>query len=424
MNETDRTHICKIGDIDWSGADAPEPSDRVCGSKLVEPWLSAIIQAEHVSLLVGNGLTTAAVTLAGGTPVPMDGGLGLGADLGDAIEREAAAEATRTGRGTPNIEDRLRVALAVENGLRVLNDARAQTVSDAITRGLTELCAAVLRAEEALNAIPATGMDRYTPAGYLVAFILAFASRTPTRDRLHIFTTNYDRLIEDACDRAGLRILDRFVGSLRPRFRSSRLDVDIHYNPPGIRGEPRFLEGVARLTKMHGSIDWQAAGGEVVRQHVSFGDPSAASRVATDSLLVYPQPSKDVETGYFPYADLFRDFSAALCRPNSVLVTYGYGFGDDHINRVLRDMLMLASTHLVVISWDHAEGRIQRFIEQCQAGPQVSLLIGSHFGDLRTLVDSYLPRPSIDDVTWRRAHLLQGRAIPPASTDGRDVDTQ
>ena len=41
-----------------------------------------------------------------------------------------------------------------------------------------------------------------------------------------------------------------------PIFRSSRLNLDIHYNPPGIRGEPRYLEGVARLTKLHGSVDW------------------------------------------------------------------------------------------------------------------------------------------------------------------------
>ena len=39
-------------------------------------------------------------------------------------------------------------------------------------------------------------------------------------------------------------MVDRFVGALTPVFRSSRVDVDLHYNPPGIRGEPRYLEGV------------------------------------------------------------------------------------------------------------------------------------------------------------------------------------
>jgi hypothetical protein len=55
----------------------------------------------------------------------------------------------------------------------------------------------------------------------------------------------------------GLHVLDRFVGRMNPVFRASRLGVDLHYNPPGIRGEPRYLEGVVRLTKLHGSIDWR-----------------------------------------------------------------------------------------------------------------------------------------------------------------------
>lgn len=70
----------------------------------------------------------------------------------------------------------------------------------------------------------------------LQSFLLSFASRAASRERLHVFTTNYDRLIERGCDDAGLRIIDRFVGTLRPLFRNTRIELDYHYNPPGIRG--------------------------------------------------------------------------------------------------------------------------------------------------------------------------------------------
>lgn len=86
--------------------------------------------------------------------------------------------------------------------------------------------------------------------------LLCFAWRDDERgaavavERLHASTTNYDRLIEHGCDFAGLRIIDRFVGALNPVFRASRVEVDIHYNPPGIRGEPRFMEGVVRLSEL------------------------------------------------------------------------------------------------------------------------------------------------------------------------------
>ena len=53
---------------------------------------------------------------------------------------------------------------------------------------------------------------------------MSFASRAGTRERLQLFTTNYDRLIEAGADAAGLRLIDRFVGTLAPVFRASRLD--------------------------------------------------------------------------------------------------------------------------------------------------------------------------------------------------------
>ena len=89
-----------------------------------------------------------------------------------------------------------------------------------------------------------------------------------------------------------------------------------------------------------------------------------------------------MKTLQFPYAELFRDLSAALCRPNGVLVTYGYGFGDDHINRVIRDMLTLRSTHLMVISHSDPGGRIAQFLDGVMP-EQHSVLLGPHFGDSR-----------------------------------------
>ena len=67
-------------------------------------------------------------------------------------------------------------------------------------------------------------------------------------------------------------------------------------------------------------------------------------------LMIYPNSAKDRETTAYPYVELFRDFAAAVCRPNSTLISFGYSFGDEHINRVIEDMLTIPSTHLVVIS--------------------------------------------------------------------------
>jgi len=57
------------------------------------------LQAEHLSLLVGNGLTTAAAVLAGGRGISMERELTLDGGIGEKIEQEALAEAERMRRG-------------------------------------------------------------------------------------------------------------------------------------------------------------------------------------------------------------------------------------------------------------------------------------------------------------------------------------
>jgi hypothetical protein len=388
----------------------------------VEPWLSALLQSEHLSLLVGNGFTTALATSAGAAAPSLAANPFAGSELGDyraLVENAAAASARSIGRDTPNIEDRIRACLQLLGGLQVMEDPLAGPWRTALDAALLDLVRSVLRCEREIQAaISSKDSDGVLAHRLLVSFLLTFASRTASRERLNLFTTNYDRLIEFGCDLAGLRPLDRFVGSLEPVFRASRLDVDLHYNPPGIRGEPRYLEGVMRLGKVHGSLDWRFVTDELRRVSLPFGATDSHPSVPespTEGLMVYPNPAKDVETLQYPYAELFRDMSAALCRPNSALVTYGYGYGDDHINRVIADMLSIPSTHVLVIAWDWCGGRLKTFIDRVGRDAQVSLLIGPHFGDLETLVTSYLPKPAIDSIALRQADLLRRRHHGPAS---------
>jgi hypothetical protein len=126
-------------------------------------------------------------------------------------------------------------------------------------------------------------------------------------------------------------------------------------------------------------------------------------------LMIYPNPAKDVETLFYPYSELFRDFAAAICRPNSTLFCYGYSFGDEHINRIIEDMLTIPSAHLVIISYSDPLGRIIRTYERLGRGAQVTLLLGDHLSDLKTLVDHYLPKPAIDRTTIRMADLVKAR---------------
>lgn len=389
----------------------------------IEPWLTALVQSEHLSLLLGSGLTHAVHGLATGKQLPGMAAVSLGA-MDAEITKEAMRAAEVTGRENGNFEDQIRAANELLRGLEIIALTKAadapehdqcETLREGLKKALGSFAGSILEGERHLAS--ATDGKREYAFNYLVSFLMSFASRSGTRERLHLFTTNYDRYVEAGADVAGLRLIDRFVGTLAPVFRASRLDVDLHYNPPGIRGEPRYLEGVARFTKLHGSVDWVDCDRTIRRIGLPFGAQDATPYLVAPGLegadamrlMIYPNAAKDRETAAHPYVELFRDLAAAICRPNSTVVCYGYSFGDEHINRVIEDMLTIPSAHLVVIAYGDPLGLIMRTYEKLGRHAQITLLIGNHVGDLKTLVDHYLPKPAIDRTTFRMADLLKAR---------------
>jgi hypothetical protein len=413
--------------------------------KRIEPWLSAVFQSEHLSLLLGSGFTTALAVASQKNKNQENTKLNnMSPSFDDfplfkeEIKNAAKKSASKMGRGKPNIEDQIRTANTLLQGLEIQKKSEAEDIRKAIDEILKRFLGSMLQTEQVIrsaienaakgnnkNAKPSDTNEYKDDSSsitddnnnldalvMLVSFLLSFSSRTASRERLHIFTTNYDRLIEYGADLAGLHMLDRFVGALEPIFRSSRLDIDMHYNPPGIRGEPRYLEGVVRLTKLHGSLDWIYRDRFIRKIGLPFGADGNHPAIISDpgkTVMVYPNYAKDRETAEYPYVELFRDYAAAVCRPNSVLVTYGYGYGDEHINRVIEDMLTIPSAHLVIISFSDEGGRISGFCNKIGRKAQISLLIGPHFGAMPNLIENYLPKPAIDRITIRQTDLLRNR---------------
>ena len=89
----------------------------------VEPWLTALFQSEHLSLLAGSGLTSS-VQFA----VTESSGNGMGnpdpkSYYCEQIKKEATESSARMGRGKePNIEDYLRVQNELLRGLKIIGD--------------------------------------------------------------------------------------------------------------------------------------------------------------------------------------------------------------------------------------------------------------------------------------------------------------
>ncbi len=403
-------NYCKLGPFQFIVEDLPEGEDdkEEKNNELkasARNLIASILQSEHLSLLVGNGLTIAINGVASKLTEKVNWSE-KGLEYGDKVEKHAKELAkNRCKDSTGNshkvtLEDSLQAAIKLINGLEVIEPNDAETWRQGIHKEINKLITGILGAEKEVN------NERLE---LLTSFLLALANRPATRDRLNIFTTNYDRLIEYGCDKAGIRIMDRFLGSIEPTFNSTRLNLDMHYNPPGINEDPRYLHGVVRLTKLHGSLDWVAHKDRVTKAPVGFGDTSFKPK-SEDNIMIYPNPSKDMDSIHYPYSELFRDLAAAICRPNSTLVVYGYGFGDEHVNRIIRDMLSIQSTHLLIIHHDEGpedRGNLIKFVNSNYHSNQVNLMVGKELAEIETLVNDYLPSFPLDDLRNKANKIIE-----------------
>lgn len=141
----------------------------------------------------------------------------------------------------------------------------------------------------------------------------------------YVFSTNYDRLIETACDAVSVSCIDGFEqNSNRPE--SAWLGA-LHQG-----------KGV-RLLKLHGSVNWyrEELTGKIFRLEKGYSLPSHEYRLthgdrALRPLMIIPTLEKVVLQN--PYATLLTEFSDAL-RETEILVVIGSSMRDEHIRNTI-----------------------------------------------------------------------------------------
>ena len=151
------------------------------------------------------------------------------------------------------------------------------------------------------------------------------------RRAIELFTTNYDVLIERSLERVRAPMFDGFVGSYKPFFHSESLD-DTQLLPPA--------EWI-RLWKLHGSVNWEVEElGKELR--IIKGDYPGSGQTILPSYLKYQESRK------MPYTAMIDRFSKALNQVNSLLITCGYSFGDQHLNSIIHTALDSRQTSNVI----------------------------------------------------------------------------
>lgn len=202
-----------------------------------------------------------------------------------------------------------------------------------------------------------------------------------------IITTNYDRLIEFAVERAGWGVdtmmVGRYWGTHNPEASEKSFVQGVLHNSKSPRLHYRNR---VRLFKPHGSLDWYSSGGGVV---------ASVMPLAGQRLIITPGIGK-YRKGYQQPFDAHREQGNAAIDNASAVLCIGYGFNDEHLQTHLLARLA-AGTRGLLLTWqlsDNAQEALK------QSPNLISLSCHADKTAPGTVVTTATGSHLIPDVNW------------------------
>ena len=323
---------------------------------------------------------------------------------GQAFERAArgptlTADLSQVPKIPYNVEDylaRLHIWLSglqnvAENATLGGGPGAALTITKA---SLDCLIREINRSLTALTDLPAEGKeDALADHRRLVKKVL---TRPLNLRRANLFTLNYDTLIEKAADAEGAVLVDGFVGTLRRIFRPESYDLDFYFPAQTTEGRVHRFDRALHLYKLHGSITWHRCDADWENPYGLYAT-FYNEKAPEDDVQIYPSPLKYGHALGLPYSELFRRFGSAVAQPQSVLFVVGYGFGDEHVNAIIRQALAIPSFTLVVVDPSPNNdfvGHLKQLVDE-----RVWLVSGWRLGTLEHFVERLLPDLREEEIT-------------------------
>lgn len=251
-------------------------------------------------------------------------------------------------------------------------------------------------------------------------FIRKILTRPLNLRRVNIFTLNYDTLIEQATDAEGAVLVDGFVGSLRRVFRPESYDLDFYFPAQTTEGKVHRFDRAVHLYKLHGSINWHKCAQDWENPYGLYAALYNAN-CSQDDVLIFPTPLKYGQVLGLPYSEMFRRFGNAIAQPQSVLFVIGYGFGDDHVNALIRQALAVPSVTLVVVDPKPKSD----FLEKLESleDERVWLIKGMELGSFEKFVENILPDLRDEEIESKVVQAFQKLKGKPESQE-REEDTR
>lgn len=379
---------------------APAPGAAVAAEKQPDPAteeinrvLSDVIRAQKLIVLTGLGTSLCVKDAAGAAKAPTMGDLwtavqGEYAKAGDAGRPTWAEvlEIARQPAGNTNIEEllsRCKTAEGFEPGDKQAKIQRFIADAERIIRTKVDFIAATetLPLHEVL--------------------LRKLGRRSTRRERLKLFTTNYDRCFEHAAQRAGFVIMDGFTMTQPAIFEPMHFSYDVVRRGQNADA-PDYIENLFQLYKIHGSIDWEL--NETTKQIVK-------KEKTEKPLLIYPRNTKYELAFAQPYLEMISSFQAALRASDTALLIIGFGFNDNHLAEpILAAIETNLSLKVVVISpgieaQSGTNAHLKKIAGLIDQGDARLAMLAASFEDLVPVI------PDIAAQTDLERHIERVRAV-------------
>lgn len=224
-------------------------------------------------------------------------------------------------------------------------------------------------------------------------FVKALLQRPLNLRRANIFTSNYDLAFEYAFDKLGVFYIDGFAGFHKRYFKPETFEYDIFYPGSTTAGKVQRIEKVVRYYKLHGSLSW--INSDTRNSNNLYGIEEKSLELIDKSekkgeIIIYPSAVKKSFTLDLPYSELFRQFSITINQSQSVLITVGYSFGDEHFNDIVYQALSNPTFTLIVVDLGGTKSSYINELKNLN-DPRIIILEGEYFGDFLTFADTLMP---------------------------------
>lgn len=392
-----------------NGEQASEKLDWDKGPDLVRKALSEALGARHVAFLLGAGCSSMVV---GGTEL----GISTMAPLAKEFCGAARDGSKKSLKVAPWAFSASEVSLLAGYGLSLAGDYTRNL--ERLMETLHALRFILARSDDTGDkeqAIKVDGMiakvqaflwERCTIGAFskgddsVLELYESFYRRLVLRDRSlprpWVFTTNYDLFSERAMDRLGLPYANGFSGVVERRFNPATFRYALAEQLDISNRKWSAVDGFVYLCKLHGSISWTED------DHGLFPIRETWPQTAPSKVMIFPTPAKQNSSLGTPYSDLFREFQSRIVREQSVLITMGYAFGDEHLNNIIYQALTIPTFRLIIFADPNAEGDIAKL--RALHDPRIWIIGGkgpengtsAHY--FSTIVEHLLPRRPSDRI--------------------------